>query len=230
MSFPPAPLCECGHFIFVHFRIVPFCFHFASQSIISVSSTTSANVVFHIRAFPDVGVLFPIHVIVHHFRSLPSLIIGHYRIFPVFVLSPSGPFHIPSFPLISVFHIRPFPELFLVLFRHFPPKKCVLCSFITGRFRLEFPPFREPSVSVMLHHFRKILSFMSTISVIFQAFMLFFSSFLCPAISRDPSCVLSFPEDSVFHFHHFRDFSIFYVPSFPENSVSCSIITGKFRL
>ena len=45
-----------------------------------------------------------------------------------------------------------------------------------------------------------------------------FFQLLCSAISRNPSYVLSFPEDSVFHFHHFRDFSIFYVPSFPENS------------
>ena len=137
------------------------------------------NVVFHIRAFPDVCVLFPIHAIVHHFRSLPSLIIGHYRILPIFVRSPSGPFHIPSFPIISVFHIRPFPEFFHFLFRHFPTKS-VLCSLIPGRFRLEFPPFRDFSVSFMLRHFRKILSFMSTISVIFQAFMLFFSSVYVP--------------------------------------------------
>ena len=155
MSFLPAALCECGHFIFVHFRIVRLVF----ISLHSPSSPciTSANVVFHIRAFPDVCVLLPIHVIVHHFRSLPSLILGHYGIFPVFVRSPSGPFHIPSFPLISVLHIRPFPEFFHFLCSVISPQKCVLCSLIPGSFRVEFPPLRDFSVSLVLHHFQKVL-------------------------------------------------------------------------
>ena len=184
MSFPPAPLCGCGHFIVVHFRIVPSCLNFASQSIISVYSTTSANVVFHIRAFPDVCVLFPIHVIVHRFRSLPSLIVRHYPILPVVVRSLFGPFHIPSFPIISVFHSRPFPEFFHFLFRHFPTKS-VLCSLIPGR-------FRDFSVSFMLHHFRKILSFKSTISVIFQAFMLFFPAFMFRHFPESVLCSVIF--------------------------------------
>ena len=150
MSFPPAPLCQCGHFTFVHFRIVPSCFHFASQSVIFVYSTTSANVVFHIRAFPDVCVMLAIHVIVQHFRSLPCLIIGHYGIFSC--LCP-----------IALWSVS--------------------CSIISVGFRLSY----------------------STISGIFP-------SFYVPSFPHKIAFhVLSSPEDSIFHAHIFRIFSIFSV-------------------
>ena len=168
MSFLPAALCECGHFIFVHFRIVPSCFHFASQSIISVNIYTYiyivhhfANVVFHIRAFPDVCVLLPIHVIVHHFRSLPSLIIGHYRIlsclcpfslwsvscsiisvnFRLSYATISGVFYVPSFPRKNAFCVLSFPEDSVLNFHHSVIFPSLWCCIISEKFCLSCPPF-----------------------------------------------------------------------------------------
>ena len=64
----------------------------------------------------------------------------------------------------------------------------------------------------MFSHFRKIPSFISTISVTFPSFMF-------PHFPKTPFYAPSLPQIPVFHVHHIRDCSVSYVPSVPENCV-----------
>ena len=105
---PPAPPYECGHFIIVHFRIVPSCFHFASESIIFGYSITSGTMcgssVFcalatrtsqtrslrsgrfpHFRKFPSFHHFLIFHHFRNHVRNFPSSMFPHFQKFPSFI-------------------------------------------------------------------------------------------------------------------------------------------------
>ena len=85
----------------------------------------------------------------------------------------------------------------IFMFRHLP--KFVLCSLISGRFRLLLPPFPQ------LFHLS------------------------CSLISRKLRFIApSLPGNSVFDLHHVRDSSVSYVLACPENSGLYFLHFGDF--